>query len=180
MKKTLLLIAAGWMTAALMSGRLCAQDPKDQATLASAAPRALPAKTSNSSLANTANSTVSLRATKDFKGRFTNAKGEQWFPIETGFTASFTVDGLSQRAFYDKKGRWQSSMKDLSEKQLPRDVRDVVKRTYYDFVITLVRIIEIPGHMVYLVYMEDETSFKIVRVSEEYEMDVLEEFTKSR
>jgi hypothetical protein len=181
MKKTLLLIAAGCMSAALISGQLRAQDSKDQATLASTAtPRALPATTSNSSLANTANSTVSLRATKDFKGRFTNAKGEQWFPIETGFTASFTVDGFRQRAFYDKKGRWQSSMKDLSEKQLPHDVRDVVKRTYYDFAITLVRIIEIPGHMVYLVYMEDENSIKIVRVSEEYEMDVLEEFTKIR
>ncbi|HMI63045.1 MAG TPA: hypothetical protein VK518_19140, partial [Puia sp.] len=70
--------------------------------------------------------------------------------------------------------------KDLSEKQLPRDVRAIVKSTYYDFVITLVRIIEIPDHMVYLVHMEDENSIKIVRVSEEYEMDVLEEFTKNR
>jgi len=181
MKKTLLLIAAGCISAALISGHLCAQDSKDQATLASAATAsAKPATASNSSLANTSNSTISLRAIKDFKGRFTNAKGEQWFPIETGFVAYFKVDEFQQRIFYDKKGRWQSSLRCLSEKQLPRDIRAIVKSTYYDFVITLVQIVEIPNHMVYLVHLEDENSLRIVRVSEEGEMDILEEYVKAR
>ncbi|HEY4289277.1 MAG TPA: hypothetical protein VGN00_19385 [Puia sp.] len=181
MKKTLLLLAAGCMSAALISGHLCAQDPKDQATLASAATaKTSPAAASSPSMANTVNNRISLRTMKDFRKRFTGAKGELWFPVNTGFLASFTVDGFQHRAFYDKKGRWQSSMKDGSEKQLPRDVRAIVKSTYYDFAITLVRIVEIPDHKVYIIHLEDENSFKIVRVNEDCEMDVLDEFTKLR
>ncbi|HXO76058.1 MAG TPA: PepSY-like domain-containing protein [Puia sp.] len=181
MKKTLLLIAVGCISAALISGHLCAQDQKDQAALASSATvKAPPATASGSSSANTANSTISQRAMKDFKGRFTNAKNEQWFPINTGFVAYFKVDSFQQRIFYDKKGRWEASMRDLTEKQLPRDIRAIVKSSYYDFAITLVRVVEIPDHMVYIIHMEDEKNIMIVRVSELGEMDVLEEFTKQR
>jgi len=179
MKKTLLLIAVGCISAALISGHLCAQDQKDQTALASSATVKAPSATAaGTSSANTASSTISLRAMKDFKSRFTNAKDELWFPINTGFVAYFKEDGFQQRIYYDKKGRWEASMRDLTEKQLPRDVRAIVKSSYYDFTITLARVIEVPDHKVYIIHLEDENNILIVRVSEFGEMDVLEEFTK--
>jgi hypothetical protein len=182
MKKTIHLFAVGCMSAAMISGHVWAQDTKNQAGLASAptANAHAVAAPSNGSFTNTAGvSTISLHAIKDFKGRFTNAKDEQWYSMKTGFLAYFTQDGFRERACYDKKGRWQYSLKYWNESKLPPDIRAVVKRTYYDFAITLVEIVEIPGHMVYLVHLDDEKNHKIVRVSEEGEMDVLEEFSKA-
>lgn len=183
MKKSILLLAVGCVSAAIFSDHVLAQSIRTQADVASAQTNHTPAPvaaSSDSSFANTADaSTISLKAIKDFKGRFTDAKDEKWLTINSGFLAYFTQDGFKDRAYYDKKGRWQYSLKFCDEKKLPRDIRAVVKSTYYDFAITLVEIIEIPAHLVYLVHLEDTTNLKIIRVSEEGEMDIFQEFTKA-
>ena len=181
MKKSILLLAVGCASAALISGHIYAQDTRTQDALAgtpTATSRALTAP-AHGSIANTEDvSTINLHAIKDFKERFTNVKDEHWYSVKAGFQVYFMENGFKVRAHYDKKGRWQSSFKYCDESILPRDTRAMVRSTYYDFTITLVQIIEIPGHMVYLIHLDDEKSNKIVRVSEEGEMDVLQEFQK--
>ncbi len=55
-----------------------------------------------------------------------------------------------------------------------------LKSQYYDYTITLVEEIETPMKpLVYVVHMEDSTTLKNVRVSEK-EMEVLEEYKKSK
>jgi hypothetical protein len=181
MKKTILLFAVGFASAALISGHVYAQDTSTRDALAGSPTvnaRALTAP-ANGSIANTEGvSTINLRAIKDLKQRFTSIKDEHWYSVKAGFQVYFTENGFRVRAHYDKKGRWQATFKYCDESILPRDTRAMVRSTYYDFAITLVQIVEIPGHMVYLIHLDDANNHKIVRVSGEGDMDVLQEFQK--
>jgi hypothetical protein len=179
MKKTPIL-AVALLSAAFISGHLSAQESKSRVNLAATQSASSSATASSgAAIANEAAvSTISVRAIKDFKGRFTKVADERWFLMDKGFCAYFTQDGLKVRTYYDARGHWKASLKYCNEFQIPHFIRDVVKRTYYDLAITFVNIVEVPEHTVYLVHLEDKTSLKIVRVNEEGEMDVLNEFTK--
>jgi hypothetical protein len=181
MKKTTFLVAA-FLSASLISGRLCAQDSIAQSDLAGTRPvRATASATSSSGapfINEAAASSVSVRAIKDFKTRFTKAADEKWSLMDKGFCAYFTQDGRKVRAYYDTRGHWQASIKYCDETQLPHFIRDVVKRTYYDLAITFVNIIEVPDHTAYLVHLEDKKTLKIVRVNEDGEMEVMNDLIK--
>jgi hypothetical protein len=181
MKNTPFLLAA-FLSAALISGHLYAQDTIAQRDVAAIQPvhvNASATASSGTSLAHEAAvSAISVRAIKDFKGRFTKVADERWFLMDKGFCAYFSQDGLQVRAYYDARGYWQASLKYCDEFQIPHFIRDVVKRTYYDLAITFVNIVEVPDHKAYLVHLEDKKTLKIVRVNEEGEMDVMNEFTK--
>ena len=122
--------------------------------------------------------TISKKATRNFTATFTKADDVKWFALSDGFIAYCTVNGTRIRTNYDKKGNWLYSIRYYGEKKLPVDVRALVKRTYYDFSITSVQEIHIEDKIVYLVYMNDETTFQTVRVCD-YEMDVYQSFPKS-
>jgi hypothetical protein len=179
MKKVTFLAAAS-LSAALLSGHLYAQDSQKQPVLA-----VNQSLNSSDTLFGTeiphepAVSTLSVRAIKDFKSRFTKVAGETWGLTDKGFVVCFSNEGCKVNAYYDRKGNWVASLKYADESKLPRFVRDVVKRTYYDLDITHVNIIEVPDRTVYLVHLEDKKTFKIVRVTEEGDLDVLHEYTKA-
>ena len=179
MKKTPIL-AAALLSAVIISGQLSAQGSKSRVNLATT--QSVNTSATASSDATPANSaavsTISARAIKDFKSRFTKVDNEQWARIDRGFCAYCTKDGIKTRVYYDLRGHWQASLKYCDEFQLPHFIRDIVKRTYYDLAITFVNIIEVPDHTVYLVHLEDKKTLKIVRVNEEGEMDVMNEFEK--
>jgi len=179
MKKTPIL-AAALLSAALISGQLSAQESKSRVNLAATqSVNTSATASSGATLANAAAvSTISVRAIKDFRSRFTKIADEQWSHIDRGFCAYCTKDGIKARVYYDLRGHWQGSLKYCDESQLPHFIRDVVKRTYYDFAITFVNIVEVPEHTAYLVHLEDKKTLKIVRVNEEGEMDIMDEFVK--
>jgi hypothetical protein len=174
-------LAAAFFSATLISGQLYAQDKTTQPDLAINQPRNAPANASSGAAhANDAAvSTLSVRAIKDFKLRFTKVENESWGRSDKGFCVTFTNDGFKVRAYYDRKGYWLASLKYCDESQLPPFIRDVVKRTYYDLAITLVNIIQVPDHVAYLVHLEDQKTFKIVRVNEDGEMDLLNDYIKA-
>lgn len=124
-------------------------------------------------------SSVSRAAIKDFRGRYAMASGEKWFTLNGGFMAYFSQDGYNNRAYYNKKGRWQCSLTYYNEDKLPREIRAIVKSTYYDYTITVVEDVQTCVNGVYLIYLEDKTSIKIVRVTRDGDMDVFKEITKS-
>jgi hypothetical protein len=127
-------------------------------------------------------SSISTKALKDFKRSYKNANGEKWAKNETGFTAQFTSNGISNLVYYDKKGNWGASLKSYSEDKFDRSVRAIVKQKYYDYKITQVQEVETAatlGTPTYMVHIEGDNDFKIIRVSDG-EMDVYEEFAKQK
>ncbi|HEY4936830.1 MAG TPA: hypothetical protein VII44_09630 [Puia sp.] len=121
---------------------------------------------------------INVKAIKDFQGRFNGASNAMWFADDNGFVSYFVQNGYGNRAFYDKKGRWQYSLLFYGEDKLPRDIRATVKSTYFDLDITLVEEVQSTLGMAYIVHLEDKSNIKILRVSKDGEMDIMQELTK--
>jgi hypothetical protein len=165
------------LSALSLSGRLHAQDSKIQPGVAftqgfgeSTTDAPSPGVSTYHPLAV---SSINARAIRDFKSRYAKVADGQWSKLDKGFCVTFSKDSARTRAFYDDKGRWQASVIYCDETKLPFFVRDMVRRAYYDLPITCVNILEADGGTVYLVHVEDKKLCKIVRVTQEGDMDVL-------
>ena len=65
-----------------------------------------------------------------------------------------------------------------SEDKLARDIRAEVKSTYYDFQIVMVEEVRTNEGYEYIIYLEDKSGFRIVKVSKEGEMELLQDLEK--
>ena len=120
---------------------------------------------------------INAKAVKNFTRAFKNVTDAQWFTFEDGFVVYFTSDGINTRVFYDKKGNNTGMIRAYFEDKLPTHIRHLVKSAYYDFSIYHVNEVTANKATAYLVKIEDNTSWKTIRVVDG-EMDVLEAYSK--
>ena len=121
---------------------------------------------------------VNTKAVKDFHLRFNHAGNTQWYSDRNGFTSYFVQDGYGDRAYYDKKGHWRYSLIFYGEDKLPKDIRKIVRSTYFDLTITLVEEVQLADAMAYVIHLEDKSSIKIIKVNKEGEMETMQDLTK--
>jgi Putative beta-lactamase-inhibitor-like, PepSY-like len=121
---------------------------------------------------------VNSKAVKDFNGRFDQVSEAKWFEISSGYCTYFLSDGFQHRAFYDKKGHWQSTLKFFSEDNLPKAIRKTVRSNYTDYSITMVEEVDVASTQVYIIYLENGTSFKNLRVSKKGDMNIIVDLKK--
>jgi hypothetical protein len=186
MKKTLSLLAGGLLSILALSNRAQAQN--------SAGPVAFhETKSFHSSIRHVADlaNRVSIlndvkeeknfnsKATRDFQTRFQKVDNAMWFSNQNGFMSYFIKNGYGNRVFYDKKGHWLFSLILYAEDQLPVDLRASVKSKYFDLAITLIEEVHTNDGMVYIVHLEDKSNIKILRLSNDAEMEILQEMTKA-
>ena len=119
------------------------------------------------------------KAVRDFQARFQKVENAQWFSNQNGFMSYFIKNGYGNKVFYDRKGHWQFSLILYSEDQLPVDLRASVKSRYFDLAITLIEEVQTNEGMVYIVHLEDKSNIKILRLSKDAEMEILQEMTKA-
>ncbi len=123
-------------------------------------------------------SSVSNRALKDFRKNYKIDADERWFTTrDGGFIVKYEKSGVECRTDYDRKGNWLSTTRYYTEKLLPKDIRSMVKSTYYDFRITAVQEITLNNYLVYIVHMEGEDTWMNLNICNG-EMSVMEEFRK--
>jgi hypothetical protein len=108
-----------------------------------------------------------VRAQRDFLKWEGNRKGEQWYKIADGFLAEFQETGHSCMVYYDDKGYWSASIRTLVEKDLPVEVRRLVRSTYLDYAISWVKEIKKGNALVYNVRIEDDTSWKELLIQDD-------------
>jgi hypothetical protein len=120
---------------------------------------------------------INSRAVRNFVRQYKNVSDAEWFKLKEGFVVHFTNDGIKSRAFYTKEGRYEGMIRSYFEDKLPREIRHLVKSTYYDFSICHVYEFNVEGITAYLVKMEDKTSWKTIRVIDR-EMKVMKEYSK--
>lgn len=122
---------------------------------------------------------ISDKAVKNFKKSYKLASDENWFVAKDGFAAKFTSNGINNVIYYDKKGRWQATIKIYGEDKISHNLRNMIKSVYSDYKINGVQEIETLisplGIPTYIVYIQDGNNFKIIRVSDDV-MDVYQEF----
>src|SRR5450432_716066 len=123
---------------------------------------------------------ISTKALRDFETRFKNAGNALWFSDKNGLVSYFVRDGYGDRAFYDRKGRWQYSLIFYDEDKLPIDIRTIVKTTYFDMSITLVEEVQTTDDKVYVVHLEDKSTIKILKVNTEGEASIINEWPKEK
>ncbi|SRR6266700_412349 len=120
---------------------------------------------------------INIHAIRDFIKRFDNPIDIKWTKVKKGYIAACTLKGTRSTVAYDIKGEWVYTIKYYEESKLPRSIRAIVKRIYYDYTITLVEEIvqQINNEPVYLVHIKDESTCKIVLVDNNGEMVVIED-----
>ena len=122
---------------------------------------------------------VNTKAMRNFVKTYESAVDPEWVTLKDGgYLCRFVIDNVRCRAFYGEKGAWLLTLASYEENKLPRDIRAIVKSSYYDYTISYVDEISVPGHSkVYLVQIEDKTSMKMLRISDG-EMETVRELVK--
>jgi hypothetical protein len=122
---------------------------------------------------------INIWAVRDFVNRFEEVENVLWFAIpKGGYEAYFVRDGYGDRIIYDKSGGWQQSLITFDEDKCPRDIRAAVKSLFFDFDIIIVEEVDNREGAEFIFYLQDKSSFRIVRVSKENEVELLQEFDK--
>ncbi len=125
---------------------------------------------------------INTKALKNFGKNYKDASDVKWLKNDHTITVQFPSNGIYTVVYYDTKGHWQGSLKNYHEDKFDLKVRDVVKSKYYDYKIDWVQEIETVytyGVPTYLIYIEDNSNFKVIRVSDGV-MDVYEQFKKQQ
>jgi len=120
---------------------------------------------------------INTKAVRNFGKNYKTAITEKWYQVSNGYLARFVVNGNDNMAAYDLKGRWKFTISYYDEKKLPVEVRSAIKSTYYDYSITQVEEIHIEDKIIYFVHMQDDNTWKNVRICNG-EMEVAEDFNK--
>ncbi len=120
---------------------------------------------------------AAVRATRDFWNRVGEQKDEHWYKLSNGYQAVYTEGRVQARYMYDQKGQWKYSMLTYTERELPTEVRALVRSNYYDYAIGWVKEVHEEEAIVYVVHLEDAVSWKDLAV-QDGEIRVLKEFCK--
>lgn len=107
---------------------------------------------------------IHIRAVRHFKKTYPGVEDERWYVIRNGFMAKYKIGDVGLRIDYDQYGRWLYSIRYYTEKKLPRDVRGLVKSTWYDYAISSVEEIDINKQLIYIVHIHEGADWKMIRV----------------
>lgn len=120
---------------------------------------------------------INTKAVRNFYDSYGDNQNETWYATDYGFRAKFKQDNIAYMVDYNKKGAWSQTIKTYDESKLPKDIREKVRRQYYDQHIFLVSEINKTNENFYLVSIEDKNSWQMLRVTAD-EMDVVAEYEK--
>lgn len=121
---------------------------------------------------------LNTRALRDFLKKYEKATDVVWYGVDKGFIVRFRIDSALSRSAYTARGQWVYTIKQYYEKQMLRNLRAMVKSSYYDYEITLVEEIEQPNQPVkYIVHLQDDVCWKNLLVSDG-KMEVIEDRKK--
>jgi hypothetical protein len=120
---------------------------------------------------------AAVRANRDFWLRVGEQKEERWYKSDQGYVAEYTAGPVKAQFVYNQNGIWAYSILTYGEKELPDDVRRLVRSNFYDYGISWVKEVNEDDAVVYVVHLDDAVSWKEVAV-QEGEMRVLKAMCK--
>jgi len=121
---------------------------------------------------------IDIKAIQNFHNDYPAINNERWYKSsDGGYIANFITDAVHTTVAFNSKGRLHHTINYYDEKGLPHDVWDEVKSVYYAYNIFRVAEIHFNDQKVYMVYVENETSQKTIRVTED-NIEEVESFKK--
>ncbi|MDO6429208.1 hypothetical protein Q4E93_01325 [Flavitalea sp. BT771] len=109
-----------------------------------------------------------VKAARQFMKLAGENKEERWYMLPGGYLAEFEERTIHNKLVFDRNGNWLYTMREYSEKELPGEVRRLVKSTYYDFSIGWVKEVSQFRSLAYVVHIQNAPEWKdlIVRDGE--------------
>ena len=121
---------------------------------------------------------ITKKVSEAFDRLFKGATASTWYTANKRFIVNFILDDQKHKAEFTGGGQLLYVLVYGNEKQMPQDVRTVVKSKYFDYNINSTVKINIDGRTVWLVNIEDASKFYVLRV-EDGEMNILDDIKKS-
>jgi hypothetical protein len=109
---------------------------------------------------------AAVRATRDLWKRVGDQKEEAWYKLPKGYLATYMEGGVESRYVYDNRGAWMYTLLTYQEKEMPREVRKIVKSEYYDYAITWVKEVRQGEDLAYVVHVENEKEWRDLSVQD--------------
>ena len=103
---------------------------------------------------------VNQKAMRDFKKSFKEVNNEKWYQNKKWLLAEFSLNGSKSRVVYDNKGNWRFTVSYYDEKNLPAEIRAIVKPVYYDYTISRVEEVHADDKVIYIVHVQNEFQFE--------------------
>ncbi|MBX2923828.1 MAG: hypothetical protein KF746_16610 [Chitinophagaceae bacterium] len=111
---------------------------------------------------------INIKAVRYFKQRYKDVSNEIWSKNYLGeYLAYFTLNGTATRLFFDRQGKWHTTLKTYTEDKLPFIIRDKIKSKYYDYSIRSINEIitaDSNGLPTYIVDIKYKNDTKIIRI----------------
>lgn len=107
---------------------------------------------------------ISIRAVRHFTETYPDVQDERWYIIKDGFMAKFRRDSTHIRIDYNRNGKWLYTIRYLFEKQLPREVRRLIRSNWLDHQISSAEEVQVDKQFIYLVHIHEGNDWKIIRV----------------
>ena len=122
---------------------------------------------------------VNNKVQKSFAQYFKSAAGQTWSMRGKNFHTNFYVNGVLNRALFDKSGHLIYVVAYGTEKDMPADIRKIVRSEYYDYSIILAAEVQQDKRGIWVITMENSNEQIIVRV-EDNDMEQVQKFKKSK
>lgn len=126
-------------------------------------------------ISNSGTEMINRKIEKNFIGYFTGVTDESWSMAGKDFHCRFYINGILSDALFTKNGSLVYVVMHGNEKDMPSDVRKIVKSTYFDY--TIIKAIEVKQNHedIWIVKMKENLDHVTVRV-EDGRMEVVEQF----
>lgn len=120
---------------------------------------------------------VSKQVSDSFASLFVGAQEPKWFQSDKNFVVRFIMDNQQNKAEFTRKGDLVYHMAFGYEKEMPADIRTIVKSKYFDYTINSTVKVEYEGKSAWIVNIEDGKQYFVLRVVDGV-MDVLDKINK--
>ncbi len=122
---------------------------------------------------------VSQDALQAFSHSFQDASNAKWYRLEKFYLVYFTKNEQENKALYDIKGNLKYSISYGTVKDLPNDIRKMVKRQYIEYNILQVIEVNEDSRNIWIINLDDDYDLITARV-ENVDIEEMARYQKSK
>ena len=122
---------------------------------------------------------VSQKVSESFAKLFKGAEAPQWFKADKDYVVDFILNNQINKAEFTTNGSLVYHMAFGNEKQMPTDIRTIVKSKYFDFAINSTVQITYQEENAWIVNVEDAENYLVLRVADG-KLDMLDQIAKGQ